>query len=64
VEEELCDCDMAEQKLSPNEKPEPLRLLLLLRSVGHLRGGDSSILFFPGIFVFFLFCFLFFVYEL
>ena len=21
--EELCDCDMAEQKLSPNEKPEP-----------------------------------------
>jgi hypothetical protein len=59
VEEELCDCDMAEQKLSPNEKPEPLRLRLLLRSVGHLRGGDSSILFFPGI----LFSF-FFVYEL
>lgn len=34
LRKELCDCDVAEQKLSPNEKPEPtgvpLHILLLL----------------------------------
>ena len=47
-EEELCDCDMAEQKLSPNEKPEPTGDPSSSSSfaVEHLRRRLSSCSFF------------------